>query len=91
MCNIHQFSPTLQGTNPPKHVTPVMARKLLQQPRQIPAVLDPSSHVPVLLAYCLSDIVPTGQANDPAIKQLEGLPLLPLLDGRVATLQIRWL
>ncbi len=33
--------------------------------------------------------MPTGGAQDPALKQLVGLPLLPLLAGSVATIQYR--
>ena len=87
---------SLQPTKP-LSVTPSMARKALlglrpggqipiqQHQTGVPALTD----VPSLLMYCLSDVLPNGGIKDEGVLQLVGLPLLPLLDGTVATIQAR--
>jgi hypothetical protein len=51
--------------------------------------LDSNTDVPALLMYCLSDLNPTGASDDPCLKQLMHLLLLPVLSGEVIEIQPR--
>eukprot|EP00955_Chlamydomonas_euryale_P053803 355618-Chlamydomonas_euryale.AAC.2 len=70
---------------PPRAVTPAMARTVLVHAAPRRAAPLAVQHVPKLLDYCLSDVVPDGGSAE----QLQGLPLLPLRDGSVAAIQPR--
>ena len=58
-------------------------------PQSLP--FEATSEAPALLDYCLADLVPEGgeQQQRRLVERLEGLPLLPLFSGGVATLQAR--
>ncbi|GAX84471.1 hypothetical protein CEUSTIGMA_g11891.t1 [Chlamydomonas eustigma] len=51
--------------------------------------LESATDVPALLMYCLSDLTPNGASDDPCIKQLVCIPLLPVLSGEVIEIQPR--